>query len=256
MKIHRYKNFIKQSEINEGIIGEFYNKVKIKYLCKKFHIENYTINKDGSIDVDGDVNLQGLDMIQFGIGKISKLPLKFGKVGGHFNCRSNKLESLEGSPTSLGGHFNCSSNRLMSLEGSPTSVGGDFYCHYNNLTSLEGSPRSVGGHFHCYENQLTSLEGISKYIYKQIDCEDNQLRDVQGIKDGWRGRFLVEGNPVYEIFKLFHRERWDEVIEFLNEYEVIRDGKLIILQRFEQVFYDMGLKVPEINEIEGYDIQF
>ena len=324
MKIHRYKNFIKQYEINEGIVGEFYDKVKIKYLCKKFHIENYTINKDGSIDVDGDVNLQGLDMMQFGIGKISKLPLKFGKVGGNFNCRSNKLESLEGAPTSVGGHFYCYNNKLTSLEGSPLEVGGDFYCseneltslsgaprevggnfscEHNKLTSLEGSPLEVGGHFDCRNNQLTSLEGsprsvghfycknnqltslegsphsvggdficsdnqleslsgISKYISFGIYCQNNKLRDVKGIKDGWRGDFWIDGNPVHEIFKLFQEVDndgnliWDEVIEYLNEYEVIRDGKIVILQALELVFHEMGLEVPEIDEIVGYQIQY
>ena len=70
------------------------------------------------------------------------------------------------------------------------------------------------------------------------------------------GKFWIEGNPVYEIFDLFPSNRWDEVIEYLNEHEVIRDGKIVILQRLEQVFYDMGLEVPEIEQIEGYEIQF
>jgi hypothetical protein len=38
---------------------------------------------------------------------------------------------------------------------------------------------------------------------------------------------------------------------------VIRnDGNLIILQRLEQVFLDIGLEVPEIEEIRGYKIHF
>jgi hypothetical protein len=94
-------------------------------------------------------------------------------------------------------------------------------------------------------------------IYGAIYCNSNQLRDVKGVKDGWLGEFGVVGNPVYEIFKLFPEDKWDEVIEILNEYEVIRDdGNLIILQRLEQVFLDLGLKVPEIEEIRGYKIHF
>jgi hypothetical protein len=38
---------------------------------------------------------------------------------------------------------------------------------------------------------------------------------------------------------------------------VIRDnGNLIILQRLEQVFLELGLEVPEIEEIKGYKIHF
>ena len=42
----------------------------IDSICKKYNITNYTINSDGSIDVDGDVNLSNRGL--------TKLPLKFG----------------------------------------------------------------------------------------------------------------------------------------------------------------------------------
>ena len=222
MKLFRYKNFIKESKEDIDYISGV-----IKRKCKKYGIENYTINDDGSIDVDGDVDLNR--------NGLTKIPLKFRKVSGYF-C--------------------CSYNQLTSLSGSPSEVGGEFYCYDNKLTSLEGSPEKVGGYFDCSDNQLTSLEGISKYIYKQIDCEDNQLRDVKGVKDGWRGEVWIDDNPVYQIFKLFPNERWDEVIEYLNEYEVIRDGKVVVLQALEIVFHEMSLEVPEIDQIEGYQIQY
>jgi hypothetical protein len=48
----------------------------IESICKKYGIENWTINSDGSIDVDGNVNLseKGLD----------KIPLKFRNVTSNF----------------------------------------------------------------------------------------------------------------------------------------------------------------------------
>ena len=216
MKLFRYENFIKES------------KEDIDSICKKFGIKNYTINEDSTIDVDGDVDLYNK--------RLTKFPLKFGKVSGNFSC---------------------SFNQLTSLSGAPLSVGGGFYCFNNQLKSLEGSPLSVGGNFYCSHNQLKSLDGISRRISGGIYCYSNQLRDVKGVKDGWLGRFEVTGNPVYEIFKLFPYEKWDEVIEILNEYEVIRDdGNLVILQRLEQVFLELGLEVPEIEEIKGYKIHF
>ena len=143
------------------------------------------------------------------------------------------------------------------MEGAPLSVGGYFNCISNQLKSLECSPLSVGGNFYCDSNQLKSLDGISGKISGAIYCTNNQLRDVKGVKDGWLGEFDVRGNPVYEIFKLFPKDKWDEVIDILNEYEVIRDdGNLVILQRLEQVFLEIGLEVPEIEEIEGYKIHF
>ena len=236
-KLFRYKNFIKES------------KEDIDSICKNFGIKNYTINEDSTIDVDGDVNLRNK--------RLTKLPLKFGKVSGHFYSYNNQLISLEGSPLSVGGHFYCSYNKLKSLSGAPELVDGNFYCSFNQLESLSGAPLSVGRHLICTDNQLKSLSGISGKISGAIYCRNNQLRDVKGVKDGWLGEFEVAGNPVHEIFKLFPKDKWDEVIEILNEYEVIRDdGNLVILQRLEQVFLDIGLEVPEIEEIKGYKIHF
>jgi hypothetical protein len=245
-KLVYYKSFINES------------KEDIHSICKKYFIGNYNINEDGTIDVDGDV-----DLTRNILTKLTKLPLKFRKVSGNFYCYNNQLTSLEGAPREVGDGFYCYNNQLTSLEGAPREVGGHFNCSNNELRSLSGAPREVGGDFYCYENQLSSLSGISKYISGGIYCYNNQLRDVKGVKDGWRGGFSVKGNPVYQIFKLFppHRvtsrkERWDEVIEFLNEHEVIRDGKVVVLAALELVFHEMGLEVPEIDQIEGYEIQY
>ena len=118
----------------------------ISLICKKYGIENYTINDDGSIDVNGDVNLSWY--------KLTELPLSFNKVTGDFYCSHNVLTSLKGSPKWVGGYFDCSWNRLTSLKGGPRWVGGYFYCSHNQLTSLEFSPDYVGDNFWCDDNDL------------------------------------------------------------------------------------------------------
>jgi len=110
--------------------------------------------------VDGVYNVYGDVLI---IIDCEKLPVKFGIVTGHFDCSSNKLESLEGCPISVGGDFYCYKNNLNSLEGSTISVGGDFWCFKNNLTSLEGSTISVDGYFVCDEH-LHNTKEYRKYM--------------------------------------------------------------------------------------------
>ena len=66
------------------------NNSEIKHICKKYKIIDYTINPDGSIDVDDDVNLE--------YKELDKLPLKFNNVNGYFSCDNNQLTTLEGSP--------------------------------------------------------------------------------------------------------------------------------------------------------------
>ena len=68
----------------------FENFEDIHEICKICGIENYTINPDGSIDVDGNVNLYEMEL--------TKLPLKFNNVSGYFNCSWNDLTTLEGCP--------------------------------------------------------------------------------------------------------------------------------------------------------------
>jgi hypothetical protein len=41
-------------------------------------------------------------------------------VGENFDCRNNKLTSLEGAPEVVGGSFDCRNNNLTSLEGIDT----------------------------------------------------------------------------------------------------------------------------------------
>lgn len=109
-------------------------KDQIDLTCVQYSIMNYTINPDGSIDVNGDVRI---------VGKHPTLSLKFGKVSGNFSCSCNQLTSLNGAPHSVGGDFNCFNNQLTSLEGSPTYVGGYLLCDYNRLTSTYSSDTDV-----------------------------------------------------------------------------------------------------------------
>jgi hypothetical protein len=55
----------------------------IEEICKEYGIENYTINSDWSIDVDGDVHLSNRNL--------TKLPLNFRNVSGNFYCSYNQL---------------------------------------------------------------------------------------------------------------------------------------------------------------------
>jgi hypothetical protein len=225
----------------------------IDSICEKFNITNYTINTDGSIDVDGDVVIT--------YKRLSKLPLKFGNVSGGFYCYSNQLTSLEGGPQNVGGYFSCSYNQLTSLEGCPKNVSGNFDCSNNQLTSLEGcsknvsgnfdcsnnqltslkgSPQSVAGGFYCSYNQLTSLEGFPKNIGGDFYCRNNQLVDFIGFPEFWEGGVNFIGNPVQSIIDQFPKELQSKAIYWINEYDVIQNGK-VIEDRLEEVKYQFGI---------------
>jgi hypothetical protein len=140
------------------------NNIDLK-LLKGCIIGKYTINDDGSIDVDGMVRLTNK--------YLTKIPFKFRNVSGSFWCNSNQLSSLKGAPNSVGGGFYCYNNQLTSLEGAPNSVGSHFYCSDNQLTSLEGAPNFVSDNFICIHNKLTSLEGAPNSVGGNFICYDN-----------------------------------------------------------------------------------
>jgi hypothetical protein len=122
--------------------------------------------------------------------------IKFGVVGGDFDCEHSQLTSLEGAPQKVGGDFYCNNNQLTSLEGSPREVGGDFYCEHNQLTSLEGAPQKVGGDFDCEHNQLTSLEGSPQKVGEHFYCRDNRLTSLEGAPQKVGGDFRCENNQL------------------------------------------------------------
>jgi hypothetical protein len=182
-------------------------KNKIDALCKQYRIRNYTINSDGSIDVAGDVLLNGLDL--------KKIPLNFNKVHADFNCYHNYLTSLEGCPVEVGGDFKCAENNLTSLEHCPKEVGGNFNCNFNSLTSLKGCPTTIGGDFDCYRNKLSSFEYCPT--------------DIQG------GNFDFDENPLPNQF----REEYGFLFGIINHNDDDEDDEDVSIERLtdeQQIF--------------------
>ena len=128
------------------------SKQEITEWLDEHKIQNYTINEDLTIDVDGNVNLHGW--------KLKTIPFQFGTVNGYFDCSCNKLTSLEHCPKTVNGYFSCSGNKLTSLKHCPKTDNGGFGCSCNQLTSLEHCPKIVNGYFYCSYNPLNSIKEL------------------------------------------------------------------------------------------------
>lgn len=163
----------------------------IETLLKTLEIKNYKINDDGSVDVEGDVNLNDLNL--------QKIPIKFGVVKGYFNCSNNKLINLINSPESVSHDFICSSNSLTTLEGGPKNVDGSFMCSYNSLTTLEGGPKNVGRHFYCSYNDLITLEGSPENISRNFYCNNNRLTTLKGSPEKVGLSFYCDNNKLITL---------------------------------------------------------
>jgi hypothetical protein len=207
-------------------IFESVNEEEIHSICKEYGIENYTINTDGTIDVDGNVDLYNKGLI--------KIPFNFNRVSGFFYCDNNQLTSLEGAPQSVG----------------------DFYCHNNQLTRLEGAPQSVRN-FVCYDNQLTSLEGAPQNFDGVFYCHNNKLTNLNGLEFKSFDEIYLENNPIYTIVKSWiNNDNREDLIEYFVDMYIIQEGgdkPKLIMMRLESFYEDMELEMDiDFNEVKKY----
>jgi len=177
------------------VYESFRTEQEIKDLCSKYRIRNYQIRDDGSIDVDGNVDLSGK------LGDLKQLPLNFNEVNGYFDCDRNKLATLEGCPKKAT-YFLCGNNKLTSLKHSPVIVEDNFNCLLNNpLTSLEGLENT-------YIGDLLDVRGCSK------------LYSLKGFPKKVGG-FSCEHTPLYPIYNTFIQECDYDTMRKFNKFDVI-----------------------------------
>ena len=198
----------------------------IDEICEKLKIKNYTINQDGSIDVDGNVYLYNIQMY--------KLPLVFNKINGDFICN---------------GDFISDDKSLTTLEGCPNYVSGSFTCVHNHLTDLKGSPRHIGGNFYCNDNKLTTLVGGPDYVGGNYGCEDNNLNTLIGLCE-FNGNF--EGDAIIQsIYDLIND--WSLIETFYN-FGIITDLDERV-PKFNKKRFEKFMKINDL-EIDKQELEY
>ena len=151
------------------------------------YISRYKICEDMSVDVDDDVHIS--------YKELTKIPVKFGKVSGDFDCSLNKLVNLVNSPIYVGGFFDCSINNIFTLISGPQFVKGGYYCSDNNLENLHGFPDKCDVTFDCTRNKIITLTGCPERISARFfNCSYNKLKN------------LINGPKVTNNFDCSHNE--------------------------------------------------
>ena len=170
----------------------------------------FTINPDGSVDVDGNVFLYPEFM-----GNLTRLPIKFRNVtktfiisgisnlttleGSPDTCKDffvtwkrdlyfksdpktcpKKLKDLRGGPKYVSGDYSVEDIPITSLEGAPEHCGNSFICSLTNITSLKGSPKTVGGHFYADNTKITDLVGGPEKVGHRMDLRFTNLTSLEG----------------------------------------------------------------------------
>ncbi len=154
---------------------------------KEYDIKDYSINEDGSIDVNQDVFMFKDDL--------NTILFKFNKINGAFDISYNNLRNLKNCPKYIEDLFICNHNKLISLEYGPEYVGSHYYCHNNKLITLKGCVEEVYGNFQCNDNKLTSLEFCPMQVDGDFDCSNNKLTELD------RSPFIRKNLYCQEMFK-------------------------------------------------------
>lgn len=224
-------------------------------ICKDLDILDYEINDDGTIDVYDDVDLDGMDLIKIPV-KFNRVNGNFiisnnyivslegcpKYVRGRFDCQNNKLDkNLVGGPTSVGKDYNCYSNMLTSLEGSPNRVT-SFRCCRNKLTSLEGGPKEVDFTYSCFNNQLTSLKGVN-YVGKLLDCESNKLTSLMYVPEFNDSKFNIscKGNPLPQEI-LSNHNIINRIVELQDEFMIWNSDGSLNKHNFQELMKELKIK--------------
>ncbi len=212
------------------LFEQFNNEQEIHDLCKEYRIKDYTINSDGSIDVNGNVNLSACE--------IRKIPIKFNKVNGYFSCLECDLTTLENSPRIVMNNFKCSWNDLTSLEGCPDFIYGDFDCNQNYIEDFKYFPKHVEGMIFITNNKIKSLKGLDGSYYGISLTGNITLKTIDNDLDIKKQIFCGKTSLPREIISLDNEDRV-KVFNHSVEYGVFDKDGNFNRKRFEMMMKDL-----------------
>jgi hypothetical protein len=151
----------------------------IKELCDKYMIIDYTINPDLSINVKGNVHLE-----KYGL---TKIPLKFGQVNGHFYCSYNQLTDMVGAPHTIIGCCDFFCNKLTTTLGCPKIIHSDFDLGKNPDIELTELPEFIGQGFFVDEKfGYAYREVINPNAYLENLRRSKKIKSILSIPNSYK----------------------------------------------------------------------
>lgn len=212
----------------------FDNKKDISQWLLKYHIENFIIQDDLTVDVNQDVEIKN-DSQQ----KIQHLPIQFGEIKGDFLLNGLGLNTLKGCPHSVLGDFNVSHNELTHLDYFPKIIKNSIYLSYNKLTTVDLRQLDIKKLSLSF-NLIDSLKNIHNYSsIETLHIGGNNLIDLDGCPDV-KALILSYMYPYDDTVKLSLKgiskniislNLWDSHIDHIEELEDCHHLKKLVLAK-------------------------
>lgn len=196
----------------------------------EYNIDNYIINDDMTVDINGDIDISGNDIIDF--------PFKFNRVIGDFDCSNNLLTSLKNIPNYISGSCYLFENNLTSIDFMP-EIGDNLSLSFNYLTSLKGCPKRVNGSFYCGNNKLLSLRGCPEYVGGYFGFICNKVSSLRWICQTGTGYFMYRNFLPNEIYDN------EDIIKY-----IINNQDKFLIWNDDDTFNDVNFKklIDSIND--------
>lgn len=188
----------------------------IKDSLDEYGVKNYTINDDFTIDVNGDVNLEGKDISEFPVH------IQFGTIKGDFDCSFNQLTSLKGVPKKIEGNFDCNFNQLTicSDDALPIEVTKNVFC----IDAFKKLPASLEKIFHVQQGKvytkldLSLLDEINQFPWQALSTASNNQYDCLGDLAKTLDIELDDNNtPTSTRIEKVAKSEFEEIQRKLNE---------------------------------------
>ena len=110
-------------------------------------------------------------------------------------------------------------------------VDSDVYLDSQSLEYLPLKFNYVSGNFNCFVNKLTDLE---------------HFPEVSGdINIGYK-------NPIYSLVYTFIKKADSFMIEDFNDYEIVRNGNTVMLDRLQTFIEGFDLEMPNLEEVKKH----
>jgi hypothetical protein len=180
--IIKYEKYIKENK-EEGYFFQTYKATKD--WLDFYKIKDYTINKDLTVDVDGNVYLNKKNLLRFYV--------KFNIVNGLFDCIDNDLTSLKGSPEK------CT----------------DFYCYSNKLINLKYCPKEIKDEFISMDNPLININDLNSKNFIR------SFGDITDIDRNYKNKNIDK--TIYDNYFEYWYEKDYNIVKFMKDKNLISD---------------------------------
>lgn len=161
---------------------------RIRKWLDDHEVTNYTINQDNTVDVAGNLILNGL--------RFKKLPVTFNKVDGNIYLASSLLESLEGLPSVVHGDLHLNATKLRTTKGMPSQINGSLDISGSEFPSFVGSGlESVADDLIINKTVISSFEQCPKIGGDLRLDASTGFASLNGMPSTIGGGLTISGTP-------------------------------------------------------------